>query len=143
MFNFNLTEKFNQIKDAAMNFKNRDFMQGVVAGCFWVSSADGDINADEINKLNQTLKAIPEFATFGKELDDTIATFRSLFTDNVEVGIAKARKELSEVSGDSNKELTYAVCTAIAKADGVVDEQEKAVLTQIAQILNVNPSLYL
>ncbi len=123
-------------------FKNKEFMEAVVAGCALVSAADGDISASEKQKMIGFIQNSDELKVF--DLDQVIATFNSVcgkFEFDAAIGRAEALKMAGKLRGKEDAaRLMVRVCCAVGSADGHFDESEKAACRSICQELRLNPA---
>ncbi|QEW06410.1 tellurite resistance TerB family protein [Nitrincola iocasae] len=123
-------------------FKNKDFMEAVVSGCALVAAADGSVDASEKQKMAGFLERSDELKHF--DIRQVIEVFNKSVGDfefDQAIGKANALKAIGKVRGkdDQARVLVRVVC-AIGAADGDFDEDEKAVVREIAQELGLNPA---
>lgn len=132
----------NGLNDQVKKFKNRDFLNAVVAGCALVAAADGKIEESEKNKMAGYMNLSNELKVF--DMREVITQFNahvSNFDFSPEIGKQEALKSISKFSGKPEVgRVIVAVCSAIGAADGDFDEQEKAVVREICRVLGLNPS---
>lgn len=121
-------------------FKNRKFLDTVVAACAWVSAADGKIDSTEKNKMLGFIQRSEELKVFStSEVIESWNTINSAFAFDVNAGIADVCKLLASVSDVTEKRTIVLVCCAIGAADGDFDDQEKDVVRKICGVLDLNP----
>lgn len=132
----------NGLNDQVKKFKNRDFLNAVVAGCALVAAADGKIEESEKNKMAGYMNLSNELKVF--DMHDVIVQFNtyvSNFEFSPEIGKQEALKSISKFSGKPEVgRVIVAVCSAIGAADGDFDEQEQAVVREICRVLGLSPS---
>lgn len=132
----------NGLTDQVKKFKNKDFMNAVVAGCALVAAADGKIEEAEKNKMAGYMNMSNELKVF--DMRDVIAQFNyyvSNFEFSPEIGKQEALKAIGKFTGKPDAgRLIVGVCSAIGSADGDFDENEKAVVRHICAVLGLNPS---
>ncbi len=119
-------------------FKNASFMKATVAACVRVAAADGNIDSDEKAKTlgfiqrNELLKVFTP--------SDIIRAFNEC-TEHLEfdktIGVGELNKQIIKLQGKPEAALLVKVCCAVGEADGDFDANEKAVVKEIANILNV------
>lgn len=118
-------------------YKNKTFMQGVVAVCARVAVADGTVSAEEKQKMIGFLKSSAELKVFNT--DEIIAFFTTLtnhFDFDVEVGKGETMKYILALKSEPEMaQLAIRVGVAIAKSDGSFDEDERLALKDVAQAL--------
>lgn len=123
-------------------FKNRSFMEAVVAGCALVAAADGNITADEKQKMAGFIQRAEELKHF--KMSEVIEVFNKTAGDfefDHSIGKASALQVISKVKGkeDQAKLLIRVVC-AIGAADGDFDQDERAVVSEICKELGLAPA---
>lgn len=121
-------------------FKNRSFMEAIVAGCAMVAAADGDISADEKKKMLGFIDRADELKHFAKS--DVISAFQKCvdgFAFDLAMGKDEALKAIRKIAGnpDQARLLVRVVC-AIGAADGDFDATEQAVAREIISVLGLN-----
>ena len=123
-------------------YKNRAFMEAVVAGCALVSASDGNVSSEEKQKMIGYMQSSEELKVF--KMLDVMNAFNdavSKFEFDAEIGKAEALKTISKVSSDPGaSKLLVRVCCAIGAADGDFDAQERAMVAQIAKELGLEPA---
>ncbi|SEI52199.1 tellurite resistance protein TerB [Azotobacter beijerinckii] len=122
-------------------FRNREFMEAVVAGCALVAAADGDINSREKQKMIGFIQNSNELKVF--DLQDVIKAFTDIclkFEFDAEIGRAEALRTVCKLRGkDDAARLLVRVCCAIGNSDGEFDESERAVCRTICAELGLSP----
>ena len=126
----------------ASKFKNRSFMEAVVASCAMVSAADGSISSEEKNKMIGYLRNSNELKHF--DVTEVIAFFEKMtssFGFDAAIGKAEALKIIGKLRGKEDQgRLMIRVACAIGAADGDFDDKEKAVIHEICRDLGLNPA---
>ena len=126
----------------ASKFRNREFMQAIVAACALIAAADGDISSDEKQKMMGYIRSADELKHF--DTDEVIAFFEAMtskFDFDVEIGRAEALKVIGRVKGkEEQARMVVRVACIIGGADGSFDDSEKAVTRTIATDLGLNPA---
>lgn len=121
-------------------FKNREFMDAVVAGCALVAAADGSISSAEKQKMTGYIQNSSELKVF--DLKEVIQSFQDIcgkFEFDNEIGRAEALKIIGKLRGkDEAGRLLVRVCCAIGGSDGSFDEKERAVCRNICTELGLN-----
>ncbi len=123
-------------------FRNREFMEAVVAGCALVAAADGDISSDEKRKMTGFIQNSPELKVFDtKEVIDAFNSIVSQFEFDTEIGRAEALRKVARIGKKPDAaRLLVRVCAAIGSADGNFDDSERAVCRLICNELSLNPA---
>lgn len=123
-------------------FKNRTFMEAVVNGCVLVAAADGSIEASEKQKMAGFIQRSEELKHF--DIGEVIEVFQNAAaeyeSDDV-IGKLCALEKIGKVKANEDQaRLLVRVVCAIGAADGDFDTQEKAMVTEIARALGLNPA---
>ncbi|SFB35069.1 tellurite resistance TerB family protein [Azotobacter beijerinckii] len=122
-------------------FRNREFMEAVVAGCALVAAADGEINSREKQKMIGFIQNSNELKVF--DLQEVIKAFTDIclkFEFDAEIGRAEALRTVCKLRGkDDAARLLVRVCCAIGNSDGEFDESERAVCRTICAELGLSP----
>jgi tellurite resistance protein TerB len=135
-----LNQQQTSLKDSVTRFKNKDFMDAVVAGCAMVAAADGSISSYEKQKMAGFINRTDELKVF--EMKTVIERFNHFVEgfefDNI-IGKGEALKAIIKVKGNEEAaRLLVRVCCAIGMADGAFDDNEKKIVSEICQELNLN-----
>ncbi len=132
----------SNLADSVKRFKNKEFLDAVIAGCALVAAADGHIDSAEKNKMMGFIQRSEELKVF--ETSKVIERFNH-FTENFgfdhTIGKAEAYKAIMKMR--SNREaarVVVSVCCAIGMADGSFDEKEKEVVRGICKEIGIEPS---
>ncbi len=137
-----LNQQKTSMSEAMTRFKNKDFMDAVVAGCALVAAADGSISAEEKQKMAGFIQRTDELKVF--DMQEVIKQFNK-FADNFEfdqmIGKGEALKAVGKIKkNEEGARLLVRVCCAIGLADGDFDESEKAIVRDICTELGLNPA---
>lgn len=122
-------------------FQNRSFMEAVVSGCALVAAADGSIDSSEKQKMISFLERSDELKHF--DVREVIEVFKKSTEDfefDAAIGKANAFRLIGKIKGkeDQARLLVRVVC-AIGAADGDFDQDERAVVREIALELGLKP----
>ncbi|MNW23424.1 Tellurite resistance protein TerB [compost metagenome] len=130
------------LEDQVKRFKNKDFMDAVVAGCALVAFADGSVDASEKNKMAGYINLSQELKVF--DMAVVIERFNhyvSNFEFSAEIGKQEALKAIAKFKSKPDVgRVIIGVCSAIGAADGNFDDQERRVVAEICSVLGLNPS---
>lgn len=122
-------------------FKNKEFMEAVVAGCAMVAYADGGASASEKQKMMGFIKQSEALKVF--ETDKVIDTFNkylSKYEFDSGIGKGEALASITKLKGKPEQgQLLVRVCIAIGGSDGNFDKDEKKAVTEICRALSLNP----
>jgi len=129
------------LSDEVKRYKNRGFMEAVVAGCAMVAFADGEATADEKSKMAGFVQRNDALSVF--DTSDVVAAFDKCaknFDFDFAIGKAEALKAISKLKKSSEEsKLLVRVCCAIGAADGNFDDDEKKVVREICKELGLDP----
>lgn len=131
----------SKLTEEVGKFKNKEFMEAVVAGCALVAAADGEINSAEKLKMTGYIKNSDELKVF--DMDTVIVSFNkhcSKFEFDQSIGRAEALSVVGKIRKKSDQSrLLVRVCMAIGASDGDFDKQEVAVCKMICSELGLDP----
>lgn len=123
-------------------FKNKAFMEAVVAGCALVAAADGSIDSSEKQKMAGFMERSDELKHF--DMRKVIEVFNKTAGDfefDHAIGKASALKTIGKIKGNEEQSrLLVRIVCAIGAADGDFDADEQAVVREIARELGLNPA---
>lgn len=120
----------------AKKVENRDLMEAIVGGGLLVSAADGDIEKDELTKLEKLIAGNENLKHFGADIGKTIRRFTDLLEGDFLVGRSKIMREIRDIAGnDDHVEDVILNILAIAKADGEIEPAERKVIEEVAREL--------
>ena len=136
------SEVRSQLAQEVSKYRNREFMEACVAGCALVAAADGNIGAEEKQKMMKFIQQSEELKVF--ETQDVISVFNKI-TDNFafdsEIGKAEAFKLIGKLRSKTDAaRLMVRVCSAIGSADGNFDDKEKQIIRDICSDLGLPSS---
>ncbi|MEB0091703.1 tellurite resistance TerB family protein [Pseudomonas sp. CCI4.2] len=138
----NATAAREKLASEVSQFKNREFMDAVVAGCALVAAADGDISGAEKLKMTGFIQNSRELKAF--DLKVVINAFQDIcakFEFDFQIGRAEALKTVAKIKKKEDAaRLLIRVCCAIGGADGHFDEAERAMCRTLCNELGLNPA---
>lgn len=123
-------------------YKNKDVLQGMMAGCAYVAAADGEISPTEKQKMqglvrNSAITKVYDADTAIKIFNE----FAGKFAFEFEAGKSEALLAIGKLKGDpAVARMIIRGCIIIGGADGDFDDQEKAVVREICRELGQSPS---
>lgn len=122
-------------------FKNKDFLEAIVAGCAMVAAADGNIDSSEKSKMSGFINRNEALKVF--DMGHVITRFNYYadgFAFDFNVGKAECLKAIAKMKkNEEGARLLVSVCCAIGAADGSFDEDEKKAVRDICKELGLNP----
>lgn len=133
-------EVSSNLKKEITKFRNKDLLDGIIAGCTLVAYADGVVKPEEKQKMMGFLRTSDVLSVFNT--DEVIKLFEK-FSDQFEfdpaIGEANALQAVSKVKGkEGEARLLVRVCCAIGASDGDFDDSEKKVVRKICSELGLN-----
>ncbi len=139
-FMSSVKQKSNEMKDEVLKFKNKKFLSAATAGTALIALADGDVSSEEKKKMLKIIESNDALSVF--KTSDVISSFNE-FLNNFEfdkdVGESKAYEALNLLKGnDVACRTVMRLILSIAAADGVFDDNEKAVAVKVARELGLN-----
>ncbi|MEX0293849.1 tellurite resistance TerB family protein [Pseudomonas putida] len=137
--------KGREARAAMAKLENRDLLQGIVYGCFYVAAADGEIEPAELDKIDRLLRNEPKLQGFGAELGNLIDKAKADFNEGgARIIRMNAERELADLAHTpSDAETVINFMLTIAEADGEIEPAEVAVLERAAGKLNLRLKDYL
>lgn len=137
-----LKTKASELKTQALKFKNKEFLDAAMAGSALIAMADGQISAEEKQKMIKFIEhhdALSVFTT--TEVIKAFQDFVGQIEFDKDVGEAKAYGALGKMkSNEDASRLLVRMIIAIASSDGNFDPQEQRVASKIATELGLAPS---
>ncbi|MCP4105978.1 MAG: tellurite resistance TerB family protein [Desulfobacteraceae bacterium] len=137
-----LKNKTTNMTEEVKRFKNKNFMDAVVAGCAMVAFADGIVKPEEKAKMAGFIQRNEALNTF--DMSKVIEAFEKYvkgFEFDGLIGKGEALKAIGKIKKSSEEaRLLVRVCCAIGAADGDFDQDEQNVVKEICQELGLEPS---
>ena len=141
-----LKEKLQEGRDKLTlevgRFRNRTFLDGVVAAAVVIAAADGEISSEEKKKLYDYVSISEELKCFSTA--EVVASFKAIadmYDFDPGIGKAEAMKKVGKLRGkDDQARLVVRVAILIAMSDGVFEENEKKAVRELCAELNVPAS---
>ena len=132
----------NKLSNEVTKFKNKDFLNAVIAGCALVATSDGSISPDEKRKMLAFISNSDELKVF--DSGDVIESFNKIsskFDFDYEIGKAEALKTIAKLkSNPAAAKLMVRVCCVIGASDGNFDNNEKQTVRTICRELGIDAS---
>lgn len=137
--------KGREARAAMAKLENRDLLQGIVYGCFYVAAADGEIEPAELDKIDRLLRNEPKLQGFGAELGNLIDKAKADFNEGgARIIRMNAERELADLAhAPADAETAINFMLTIAEADGEIEQAEVDVLERAAGKLNLRLKDYL
>jgi tellurite resistance protein TerB len=127
--------------DEMTRYKNRELMEGVVAGCAVVGYANGDVSSAEKQKMMGFLQASEAMKVYDvSQVLDTFGKYSRQFEFDTAIGQAEALKAIGKLRGKVDEaRLLVRVCCAIGASDGNFEESERQAVRTICRELTLDP----
>jgi tellurite resistance protein TerB len=137
----NLKQKAAELKNEAMKFKNKDFLNAAISGSVLIAMADGQVSSEEKQKMMRFIENYEALSVFsGSELIEAFQNAMSQIEFDKDLGEAKAYDAIRKMKGkDDAARLIVRLIIAIAAADGNFDTSEQQVARKIVMELALNP----
>jgi tellurite resistance protein TerB len=135
-------EVSTNLKNEVTKIRNKDFLEGVVAGCTMVAYADGIVKTEEKQKMMDFLRASEVLSVFDTNaVIDLFEKFSKQFDFDFAIGEANALQAVGKVrKKEDEARLLVRVCCAIGASDGDFDDDEKKTVRKICSELGLNPA---
>lgn len=131
-----------EIANQASRFKNKTFMNGVVAVCAHVAMASDGASPEKKQKMIGFIEQSDSLKSFDiKDVMDTFTKFTSSYDFDREIGKGETLKAvwgLRENPGQA--QLAVRVGIAIANSDGNLDQFEITAIKDVCAALALNPA---
>ena len=138
----NTAQARERIATEVSKYRNKEFMEAVVAGCALVAAADGTVTPDEKQKMAKFIERSEELKVF--EMREVIQTFNGImegFDFDPAIGKIEAMKKVGKLRGNEDAGRTMVrVCCAIGAADGDFDADERKMVAEICKELGLDPA---
>lgn len=135
-----LKNKKTDLTEEVKRFKNKNFMDAVVAGCAMVAFADGVIKSEEKAKMAGFIQRNEALNIF--DMSKVIEGFEKYvkgFEFDALIGKGEALKAIGKIKKSSDEaKLLVRVCCAIGAADGDFDQDEQNVVKEICRELGLD-----
>ncbi|WP_064702640.1 tellurite resistance TerB family protein [Halomonas caseinilytica] len=143
MFGKMFNKRMKQAQQNLKNVENRDLMEAIVGGCLLIAAADGEIEQEETDKLDQLLRSNQRLQGFGGEITQTIQRFRDQLEAGFQVGRLQILREIGDIASDrEHAEEVLVNMITIAGSDGEFEDEEVVVIKEVAGKLGLNPTDY-
>ena len=135
------SEVLATMKTEVAKFKNKTFLDAVVAGCTIVAHADGVAKPEEKQKMMGFLRSNDSLSVFDtSEVIELFEKHSKSFEFDFNIGEANALQTVAKLKGkDAEARLMVRVCCAVGASDGNFDDHEKAAVRKICNELGLNP----
>jgi tellurite resistance protein TerB len=140
-----IKEMGNGLKDDAVRFKNKGFMEACTAGCTIIANADGVVSPDEKRKMMGFMATSDVLSLY--DTAAVIASFEkhvSKYNFDAQIGEAEALKVVGTLKNKpAEARLLVRACCVIAGADGNFDKDERAAVVRMCNELGLDAMEFL
>jgi tellurite resistance protein TerB len=136
------SQGFKNLSEEVTKFKNKEFLDGTMAICAWVSAADGNISSEEKSKMNGFVKQSDALKHYDQnKVIERFNYFAEKFEFDASIGKGEALSVIQKaVAKDAScARMLVMVGLSIAKSDGHFDIDEKKVLQEVCVALGFEP----
>jgi tellurite resistance protein TerB len=133
--------KLGELKNEALKYKSKEFLEAALGGSALVALADGTIDAQEKAKMMKFIESHEVLSIY--DTSEVVKTWKN-YVDTLEmdmdIGTSKAMSALGKIKGkDEQARLVLRMVCAIGASDGDFDDDEKKVASKIAIELGLDP----
>jgi len=134
--------KLNDLKNEALKYKSKEFLNAALGGSALVILADGSIDAQEKSKMINFIENNEALSIYNtSEVVKTWKDYIDTLEMDADIGTAKAMSALGKIKGkEEQAKLVLRMVCAIGASDGDFDADEKRVASKIAIELGLNPA---
>lgn len=142
----NLKTKMGELKSGLetdfKKYKNKNVLNGMMAGCAYVAAADGKIEPEEKQKMANLVRTSSITSVYdASEAIKIFNGFAEKFEFDFQVGKSEALLAISKLKADAGvARMIIRGCVIIGGADGDFDASEKAVVREICLELGQTPA---
>lgn len=118
----------------------KDVVEAAIAGSLLVAAAEGGISDDEVEALETALAAVEQFKPWEAEFGKLISKYASQIIKAPRLGKQFAMDEIRDLSAKNphDNETVFNCILTVADASGKIEDEERAVLVEIAKVLNLD-----
>ena len=133
--------KLGELKNEALKYKSKEFLEAALGGSALVALADGKIDAQEKSKMMKFIENHEVLSIY--DTSEVVKTWKN-YVDTLEmdmdIGTSKAMSSLGKIKGkDEQARLVLRMVCAIGASDGDFDNDEKRIAGKIAVELGLDP----
>lgn len=139
------SKKGREARTSMAKLENKDLMEAIIYGCFYVASADGEIEEKEKDKVERLIRNCEQLKHFGAELNVVIDKAKADFNEGgARIIRMNAERQLADLAHDPvNAETVLNMMITVAESDGEVEPGEVVVLERSAGKMNLRLKDYM
>lgn len=134
-------DKFGDLATKMKQYKSKEMLEAVIAGCALVAYADGTVDQSEKAKMMGFIQNSPQLSVFS--MTDVVKAFDNFMTGfgfDLTIGKAQALNAMAKLkSKPEEARIAVAVAISVGGADGNFDDSEKAVVREICAVVGIGP----
>lgn len=135
-------EKLGELKQDALKYKSKNFLEAALGGSALIAMADGTIDASEKAKMMAFIENHDVLSIYDSlEVVKTWKNFIETIELDSDIGTAKAMSAIGKIKGNEEQaRLVLRMVCSIAAADGDFDQDEQRVAAKVALELGLDPA---
>lgn len=139
-----LRGSMHDLSSAVKRFVNQGFLDAVLSASALISTADGMVSPDEIQKIYHVLYNTEALRVFSQQqVRQTFDRIIYRFQTNYAVAQAEAFETIARIRNSrESAELVVRIAGIISNADGQMSQSELIMLHQICKELYLDPNLF-
>jgi len=138
-----LKDGFDEAVNEFKKLKNKSLMEGTLAACALVANANGIIKPEEKRKMIGYIQRNDALSVYDtSEVIKTFEKYIESFQFDLEIGKGECLKDIAKIKKKEESQLLVRVCCSIGAADGDFDNDEKQVVREICNVLELECSQF-
>jgi tellurite resistance protein TerB len=127
----------DSLKRELARYRQRPFLDALMAGCAFVAAADGKVSLSERSRIDHIFESFRELDIFDPhEAVDSFNEFAEAMAENAEKGRRHALSAIDDQADEpARARLLLRACVAVSLADGNLSDIERAALADICNAL--------
>lgn len=135
---------FDILRREIKRYRQRPFLEAVMASCAIVATADGEISFSERVRMDNVVDSLEQLRVFNPhEGVNLFNAHAEAIEANRSIGTAAALEAIRRGAGDDQAAaaLLLRISIAISQADGQYHEAERGAVQAICDTLGIDPAL--
>jgi tellurite resistance protein TerB len=134
-----LQDLIDGIRQQIARYENREFLDGAMAACALVATADGTVSFSERSRMDQVVANLERLQVFDvHEATDAFNGHVEAIEDAPVPGVAQAMQAVTALADEPEAaRLLVRICVAMSQADGRLDPSERQCIERICAELGV------
>lgn len=146
MFGFmkKLKSASTELANKAVKAENKDLMEAMVCAAALIAYADGELEDEEVAKIQQILSSSKALEAFGSEPETFFDKQCTVLEASYRMGRLTVMKEIADCKGNQDEaEMVLIMAIEVAFADGEMEPEEEKELNAIANKLGLKLADYI